>query len=57
MIIRTFGSFTFEEVEDTFGMEKESSLPLLEEWLSAIPDIEDIYKFMLNTYLFSYSMH
>ncbi len=48
MTTRTFGTFTFEEVEEAFGIEKEASLPLLEEWLSAISEIDDIYKFMLN---------
>jgi hypothetical protein len=30
--MRTFGTFTFEEVQDLFGIEKEKSLPLLTQW-------------------------
>lgn len=48
MIIRTFGSFNFEEVEELFGIEKMPTLPLLTEWLSAVLQVEDVYKFMLN---------
>lgn len=32
--MRTFGSFNFEEVQETFGIQKKHHLPLLQEWLT-----------------------
>jgi len=44
----TFGSYNYEQVEDTFGIEKVNNLPLLEEWLSATLEIDEMHRFMLN---------
>ncbi|MFN0203533.1 MAG: hypothetical protein ACKVTZ_18550 [Bacteroidia bacterium] len=46
--MRTFGSFTFEQVEDLFQIEKEDSLPLLTEWLSATYLVDDFEKHALT---------
>lgn len=48
MITRTFGSFTFEEVEDMFLINRIFECDLLEEWLTTIPNIDDIQRFILN---------
>lgn len=47
-IMRTFGSFSFEEVEDLFQIEKKDSLPLLEEWLSYQMEIPPFERESLN---------
>ncbi len=41
MITRTFGSFTFEEVYELYGVEREDTNALLEEWMNVIPIISD----------------
>jgi hypothetical protein len=46
--MRTFGSFTFDEVEDLFNIEKINTLPLLTEWISASISIEAFEKEALN---------
>lgn len=46
--MRIFDSFTFEEVQDTFNIEKVDSLPLLEEWLSALVPIPEFEKESLS---------
>lgn len=46
--MRTFGSFTFEEVQDLFGIEKEDTLPLLDEWISSTLPIPELEKELLN---------
>ena len=46
--MRTFGSFTFEEVQDLFGIEKEDTLPLLDEWISSNLPIPEFEKELLN---------
>ncbi len=38
MTTRTFGSFSFEEVQDLFGFKRNDEIPLLAEWLSATPN-------------------
>lgn len=35
--MRTFGSFTFEEVQELFNIDQEDTLPLLQEWISSSP--------------------
>lgn len=52
--MRTFGSFTFEEVQELFNIEQEETLPLLEEWLShsfIIPAFEQESLSRLKTHL------
>lgn len=38
MPIRTFSSFSFDEVEELFQISRDDGLPLLENWLSVTPD-------------------
>lgn len=46
----TFGSFTFDVVEEKFNIREEKSLPLLTEWLSATYTANDKIDFVLNLY-------
>lgn len=46
--MRSFGSFTFEDVEDIFYIKKEKSLSLLTEWLSAELYCSEYEKYDLN---------
>ncbi len=38
--MRTFGSFTFEDMYDLFQVEKEDEIALLNEWIAVIPAIQ-----------------
>jgi hypothetical protein len=46
--MRTFGSFSFDEVQELFNIEKQESLHLLEDWLSAVVPIPDFERELLN---------
>ncbi len=46
--MRTFGSFTFEEVGEMFGIKRVFQLDLLTDWLDAPLHIDTIQEFLLN---------
>ncbi len=48
MITRTFSTYTFEEVEEVFFLNRVFQCNLLEEWLKAVPNIDNIQEFVLN---------
>ncbi len=46
--MRTFGTFTFEEVQELFSIEQEDTLPLLDEWLSVSPIVPEFERESLS---------
>jgi len=51
----TFGSFTFDVVEEKFNIREVDEIQLLTEWLSAKPDNEFEYKKLLSKYSYDLS--
>lgn len=46
--MRTFGSFTFEELYEVFNLKRDDTIPLLSEWLNSVPHPSDFQTQSLN---------